>query len=87
MLSDKTLANFTSLFSPYDFEKTDGIIWVISKVNKCNSIEIDKKNLTDQIKYRLNEITKIENYFIDEKTQRKSYTKKSSKYLTNFDYI
>ena len=56
-------------------------------MNKCSSTEIDKKNLTDQIKYRLNEITKIENYFIDEKSQRKSYTKKSSKYLTNFDYI
>ena len=28
--------------------------------------EIDKTNLTDQTKHRLNEITKIENYFIEE---------------------
>ena len=26
MLADKTLADFTSLFSPYDFEKNNGII-------------------------------------------------------------
>ena len=56
-------------------------------MNECNSIEIDKTNLTDQTKYRLNKITKIENYFIKEKSQRKSCIKKLSKYLTNFDYI
>ena len=28
--------------------------------------EIDKTNLTDQRKYRLNETIKIENYFIEE---------------------
>ena len=32
-------------------------------LNECNSIEIDRTNLTDPAKYRLNEITKIENYF------------------------
>ena len=56
-------------------------------MNECNSIEIDKTNLTDQTKYRLNKITKIENYFIKGKSQRKSCFKKLSKYLTNFDYI
>ena len=36
-------------------------------MNKCNSIEtIDKRNLTDQNKFRLDEISKIENYFIEE---------------------
>ena len=35
-------------------------------MNEYNSIEIDKTNLTDQTKYRLNEITKIENFFIEE---------------------
>ena len=49
--------------------------------------EIDKTNLTDQTKYRLNEITKIENYFIEEINQRKSCIKKLSKYVTTFDYI
>ena len=49
--------------------------------------EIDKTNFTDQAKYRLNEITKIENYFIEEMNQRKSCIKKLSKYVTTFDYI
>ena len=39
---------------------------MISKINECNSIETDKTSLTDQTKYRLNEITKIENYFNSE---------------------
>ena len=38
--------------------------------------EIDKANLTDQTKYRLNEITKIENYFNSEINQIKLYSKK-----------
>ena len=49
--------------------------------------EIDKTNFTDQAKYRLNEITKIENYFIKEMNQRKSCIKKLSKYVTTLDYI
>ena len=38
--------------------------------------EIDKTNLTDQTKFRLNEITKIENYFNSEINQRKLCSKK-----------
>ena len=49
--------------------------------------EIDKTNLTDQTKFRLNEISKIENYFNSEINQRKLCSKKLSKYVTNFDYI
>ena len=63
--------------------------------------EIHKTNLTDQTKYRLNEITKTENYFNSEINQRKScinyfnseinqrksYNKKLSKYVAAFDYI
>ena len=56
-------------------------------MNECNSIEIDKTNLTDQTKYRLNEITKTENYLIEEINQRKSCIKKLSKYVATFDYI
>ena len=56
-------------------------------MNEYNSIEIDKTNLTDQTKYRLNEITKIENYFIEEINQRKLCIKKLSKYVTTFNYI
>ena len=49
--------------------------------------EIDKTNLTDQTKYRLNETTKIENYFKQEINQRKTCSKKLSKYVATFDYI
>ena len=49
--------------------------------------EIDKTNLTDQTKFRLNEITKIENYFNSEINQRKLCSKKLSKYVTAFDYL
>ena len=43
--------------------------------------------MTNQTKYRLNEITKIEKYFIEEITLRKSCSKKLSKYVAAFDYI
>ena len=57
-------------------------------MNKCNSIEaIDKTNLSEQTKFRLDEISKIENYFIEEINQRKSCSKKLSKYIAAFDYI
>ena len=49
--------------------------------------EIDKTKLSDQTKYRLYEIKKIENYFINEINERESYIKKLSKYVTIFDYI
>ena len=57
-------------------------------MNKSNSIEaIDKTNLSEQTKFRLDEISKIENYFIEEINQRKSCSKKLSKYVAVFDYI
>ena len=57
-------------------------------MNKSNSIEtIDKTNLTNQTKLRLDEISKIEDYFIEEINQRKSCSKKLSKYVAIFDYI
>ena len=56
-------------------------------MNEWNSIKIDKKSLTDQTKYRLNELNKIENYFKTEINQRKSCSKKLSKYVAAFDYI
>ena len=49
--------------------------------------EIDKTKLSDQTKYRLCEIKKIENYFINEINERKSHSKKLSKYVTIFDYM
>ena len=57
-------------------------------MNESNSIEaIDKTNLTNQTKFRLDEISKIENYFIKEINQRKLRSKKLSKYVAVFDYI
>ena len=47
--------------------------------------EIDRTNLTDQTKFRLNKISKIENYFNSEINQRKLFNKKLSKYVTAFD--
>ena len=35
-------------------------------MNKCDSTEaIDKTNLSEQTKFRLDEVSKIENYFIE----------------------
>ena len=49
--------------------------------------EINKISLSEQTKFRLDEISKIENYFIKEINQRKSYSQKLNKYITAFDYI
>ena len=49
--------------------------------------EIDKTNLPDQTKFRLDEIRKIENYVNSEINQRKLSRKKLSKYVSPFDYI
>ena len=43
---------------------------------------IDKINLSDQTKFRLDEIKKIEDYFNSEINQRKLSSKKLSKYIT-----
>ena len=49
--------------------------------------EIDKTKQTDQIKFRLYEIKKNDNYFINEINQQKSYSKKLNRCVTIFDYI
>ena len=49
--------------------------------------EIDKTNLNDQTQLGLNEVIKIENYFNQEINQRKSCSKKLSKYIATFDYV
>ena len=56
-------------------------------MNKTNSIgAIDKTDLSEQTKFCLDEISKIENYFIKEINQRKSCSQKLNKYVTIFDY-
>ena len=49
--------------------------------------EINKSGLSEQTKFRLSEITGIENYFYQEINQKKIYRKKLSRYITIFDYI
>ena len=57
-------------------------------MNKNNSIgAVDITDLTEDTKLWLDEISKIENYFIEEINQRKSCSKKLNKYVTTFDYI
>ena len=56
-------------------------------MNECNSLEIDKTKLTEQTKIRQDKIAETENYFHQEINQRKSYSKKLSKYVVAFDYI
>ena len=49
--------------------------------------EIDQTKLTDQIKFRMYEIKKIDNCFINDINQQKSYSKKLSRYVTILNYI
>ena len=53
-------------------------------MEESNSHKIGKTNLT---KIRLDEITNIENYFHEEIGQRRSSSKKLSKYVADFDNI
>ena len=49
--------------------------------------KIDKTNLSDQTKFRFDEIRKTENYYNSEINQRKLCSKKLSKYANVFDYM
>ena len=79
ILAGKTLIDYTNLFSPNNFNKNDQII--------LSMHEIDKTKLSEQMKFRLTEIKEIENFFINEINQQKTYSKKLNKYVTIFDYI
>ena len=53
MLADKTLIDYTNLFSPYDFNKNDSIIFSYFQEN-----EIDKTSFSNKTKFRLFKIQK-----------------------------
>ena len=53
-------------------------------MNDCNYSDF---NLSDQTKFRLHEINKIKDYFVSEIQERKTMSKKLSKYIAAFDYI
>ena len=60
-------------------------------MNKLISIKthssMDAIPLSDPTKFRLNEINKIKDYFSSEIQERKTVSKKLSKYIAAFDYI
>ena len=49
--------------------------------------EIINSNLSDQTKFRLNEMNKLKDYFNSEIQDRKTISKRISKNITEFDYI
>ena len=53
-------------------------------MNESNLVEI---SLNDQTKFRLNDINKIKDYFNSEIRERKTISKKLSKYIAAFDYV
>ena len=78
------------MFSQYNCKKNDNTISKMNKSNsiECNSIEtIDRTDVSEQTKSRLDEISKIENYFIEEINQRKLCSQKLNEYVATFDYI
>ena len=64
-------------------------------MKECNSIEtlanthsnLKVIQLSDQTKFRLNEINKIKDYFNSEIQERKTMSKSLSKYFAAFDYF
>ena len=78
MLAGKNLIEYTEdLFSPYDFEKMIVSFWAISKMD----------NLSNQTKFRLQKINKIEDLFYAETRGREQMNKKVSKYNAAVDYF
>ena len=56
-------------------------------MNKSSYLEIDKTDLIDQTKMKLDKITETKNSFYQEINQGKLSSKKVSKYAAAFDYI
>ena len=50
-------------------------------------ISIDTSNLRDETKITLNEIMKMKDYFNSEFQERKTISKKLSKFFASFDFI
>ena len=63
-------------------------------MSECNSIEtlantqlnLNAIRLSDETKFRLNEINKIKDYFNSEIQERRKMRKKMSNYIAGFDY-
>ena len=60
----------------------------MSELNSiATHLNLNEIRRSDQTKFRLNEINKIKDYFISEIQERKTMSKKVSKYIAAFDYI
>ena len=51
-----------------------------------NTQNLNAVPMSDQTKFRLNEMNKTKNYFNSETQERKAISKKLSKYIAAFDY-
>ena len=60
MLAGKTWIDYTSLFSPYDFDKNDNVILSFFK----NEVPLTQLNLSYETQHRLNEISNIKNILL-----------------------
>ena len=60
-------------------------IKLLKEYLRMNNIELTEHSTA--IKYRLDEINKIRDYFNNEITERKDIIKKLNKYLVSFDYL
>ena len=56
---------------------------------ECDSHETHNiyPNLNDQLKFRLNKINEIKDYFVAEIKERQLMSKRLSKYIASFDYF
>ena len=72
-------------------KKIANIVLCYLKINELNSIETHSNlnviPLSGQAKFRLNEINNIKDYFNSEIQERKTMSKKLSKYIPAFNYI
>ena len=76
MLNGNNLTDFTNLFSPNDFKKSDRTI-----------LNYFLTNLLNNQQFRLNKINEIGKYFIADIKERKLMSKRLSKYIASFDYF
>ena len=80
MFDGKSLIDFSSLFSPHDLKK---MIKLLNKYLNMSDINLELNEIT---KFRLDEITKIKEYFNNEIKERKDIINKINKYMVAFDY-
>ena len=84
MFAVETLIEYVSLFLPNDSKKMTVQFFVGLKMSEVINIYL---NLSNQIKFRLNETDKIKDYFNTKIQEKRIISKKLSKYHAAFDYF